>query len=98
MNRVVRRVLSAATAVVLVVMVSACAAEREARPVSTMSPREGRDRVVEFVRDSAGRLDVEGWSPRTGEARPDECGLGDGVKGASYSYDLWAPAGTDVEG
>ncbi|WP_181026435.1 hypothetical protein [Rathayibacter tritici] len=24
--------------------------------------------------------------------------MGDGMKGASYSYDLWAPAGTDVEG
>ncbi|WP_146076826.1 hypothetical protein [Rathayibacter tritici] len=54
--------------------------------------------MVEFVRDSAGRLDVTGWWPRSGAAQPDECGLGDGVKGASYSYDLWAPAGTDVEG
>ncbi|PPI03534.1 hypothetical protein C5C43_06640, partial [Rathayibacter rathayi] len=57
---VVGRVVPAAAAVLLVLMLSACAAGREARPVSTMSPREGRDRVVEFVRDSAGRLDVEG--------------------------------------
>ncbi|PPG71244.1 hypothetical protein [Rathayibacter rathayi] len=92
-----RRIAVTATVLLLVGTMAGCA-EREARPVSTMSPREGRDRVVEFVRDSAGRLDVEGWRPRTGEARPDECGLGDGVKGASYSYDWWAPAGTDVEG
>ncbi|PPF15555.1 hypothetical protein C5E02_00705 [Rathayibacter rathayi] len=85
-------------AVVLLVGTMAGCAEREARPVSTMSPREGRDRVVEFVRDSAGRLDVEGWWPRSGAAVPDECGLGDGVKGASYSYAWWAPAGTDFEG
>ncbi|PPH55070.1 hypothetical protein C5D25_16635 [Rathayibacter sp. AY1D7] len=85
-------------AALLVMSMTACATEKEARPVSTMSPREGRDRVVEFVRDSAGRLDVEGWWPRSGAARPDVCGPGDRVSGASYSYAWWAPAGTDVEG
>jgi hypothetical protein len=65
--------------------------------VSTTSPREGRDRVVEFVRESAGRLDVEGWWPRNGAAAPDVCGLGDGVTGASYSFGWWAPAGPDLE-
>ncbi|AZZ47905.1 hypothetical protein C5C31_02850 [Rathayibacter rathayi] len=98
MIRGVRSVVPVVSAVLLVLTLSACAAEREARPVSTMSPREGRDRVVEFVRESAGRLDVEGWWPRNGASRPDECGLGEGVKGASYSYAWWAPAGTDFEG
>ncbi|QHC56419.1 hypothetical protein [Rathayibacter tanaceti] len=98
MSRVVGRVVPAVVAVLLAVTVSACAEEEGARPVSTMSPREGRDRVVEFVRESAARLDVTGWWPRSGAAGPDECGLGGGVKGASYSYDWWAPAGADVEG
>lgn len=62
------------------------------------SAREGRDRVVEFVRNSAERLEIEGWWPRNGAAGPDVCGLGDGLTGASYSYDWWAPAGTEVEG
>jgi hypothetical protein len=55
------------------------------------SAREGRDRVVEFVRNSAERLEIEGWWPRNGAAGPDVCGLGDGLTGASYSHDGWAP-------
>ncbi|MBF4461456.1 MULTISPECIES: hypothetical protein [unclassified Rathayibacter] len=66
--------------------------------MNTMSPREGRDRVVEFVVETTKQLDVVGWWPRSGAARPDVCSLGDGETGASYSYDHWAPEGTDFQG
>ncbi|PWJ65272.1 hypothetical protein B0H03_103119 [Rathayibacter iranicus NCPPB 2253 = VKM Ac-1602] len=75
-------------------LMSACA-EKGANPVNTMSPREGRDKVVELVVETTKQLDVQGWWPRAGAARPDVCSLGGGVEGASYSYSREAPEGTD---
>ncbi|QWL29745.1 hypothetical protein [Rathayibacter toxicus] len=63
-----------------------------------MPPEESRRQVVDFVRDSAKRVPVEGWWPKTGTAYADVCSLGGGEKGAEYSYDYWAPRGTDFEG
>ncbi|QWL31839.1 hypothetical protein [Rathayibacter toxicus] len=63
-----------------------------------MPPEESRRQVVDFVRDSAKRVPVEGWGPRMGTAHADVCSLGGGEKGADYSYDYWAPRGTDFEG
>ncbi|ODA89572.1 hypothetical protein ATY41_10585 [Leifsonia xyli subsp. xyli] len=63
-----------------------------------LTPREGRDAVVEFVIGTTKQLEVTGWWPRNGVAAADECGLGGGVLGASYSYDHWAPRGTDHAG
>lgn len=78
-------------------LMSACA-ENGAKPVNTMSPREGRDKVVEFVVETTKQLDVDGWWPRNGASTPDECSLAGGVEGASYSYEHWAPPGVDFEG
>lgn len=85
---------------------AACAGEEQNRSMSetnapgeTISVREGRDRVVELVFDTAEQLDVTGWRPRNGAAGAQECtpesslGLGDAT--SSYSYDRWAPRGTD---
>ncbi|MCQ1999370.1 hypothetical protein [Arthrobacter zhaoxinii] len=55
--------------------------------------------MVELVFNTAEQLDVTGWWPRNGSAGAQECtpesshGLGDAT--ASYSYDRWAPQGTD---
>ncbi|NRD09372.1 hypothetical protein [Rathayibacter agropyri] len=62
------------------------------------SPREGRDKVVALVIETTKQLDIEGWWPRNGVAAPDGCSLAGGAQGASYSYDQWAPEGTDFEG
>ncbi|WP_146361250.1 hypothetical protein [Arthrobacter yangruifuii] len=76
--------------------ITACA---ETEPSPAISAREGRDRVVELVFNTAEQLDVTGWWPRNGAAWAQECtpesshGLGDAT--ASYSYDRWAPQGTD---
>ncbi|PWJ65269.1 hypothetical protein B0H03_103116 [Rathayibacter iranicus NCPPB 2253 = VKM Ac-1602] len=87
-------------ALVMVMMtglVSACA-EKGAKPVNTMSPREGRDKVVELVIDTTKQLEITGWWPRTGAAVPDVCSLAGGAEGASYSYAHEAPEGTDFSG
>ncbi|CEA08788.1 hypothetical protein BN1051_02146 [Arthrobacter saudimassiliensis] len=68
-------------------------------PEETISAREGRDRAVELVFNTAEQLDVTGWWPRNGVAWAQECtpkssrGLEHAT--ASYSYDRWAPRGTD---
>ena len=71
-------------------------------PEETISAREGRDRVVELVFNTAEQLDVTGWWPRNGVAGAQECApessLGRGDATASYSYDRWAPQGTDHVG
>lgn len=78
-------------------MMSGCA-ENGAKPVNTMSPREGRDKVVEFVIETTKQLDIQGWWPRSGAASPDVCSLAGGETGASYSYSHWAPEGADFAG
>jgi len=55
--------------------------------------REGRDRVVKLVVDTAGLLGGEAWNARKGAAWAEGCSLGGEVKGAHYSFDLWAPRG-----
>ncbi|MCC3268092.1 hypothetical protein MUG94_13305 [Arthrobacter gengyunqii] len=68
-------------------------------PEETISAHEGRDRVVELVFNTAEQLDITGWWPRNGSAAAQECtpesshGREDAT--ASYSYDRWAPRGTD---
>lgn len=60
-------------------------------PEEAISAREGRDRVVELVFNTAEQLEVIGWWPRNGAAWAQECtpessrGLGDAT--SSYSYD-----------
>jgi hypothetical protein len=61
----------------------------------TISAREGRDRAVELVIDTTEQLDVTGWWPRNGVAWAQECSSESGKETASYSYDRWAPQGTD---
>ncbi|MCQ1999369.1 hypothetical protein [Arthrobacter zhaoxinii] len=79
--------------------ITACA---EKEPSTAISAREGRDRVVELVFNTADQLAVTGWWPRNGAAAADECipksrsGIEDAT--ASYSYDRWAPRGTDHVG
>ncbi|MBP3044496.1 hypothetical protein KKR91_12995 [Arthrobacter jiangjiafuii] len=76
--------------------ITACA---EKEPTTAISAREGRDRVVELVFNTAEQLDITGWWPRNGSAAAQECtpesshGREDAT--ASYSYDRWAPRGTD---
>ncbi|WP_158286119.1 hypothetical protein [Rathayibacter tanaceti] len=79
------------------VMMSACS-EEGAASVTEMSAREGRDEVVRLVIETTKQLDLEGWWPRNGEAAPDVCSRADGQEGASYSYERWAPRGTDFAG
>ncbi|WP_146361245.1 hypothetical protein [Arthrobacter yangruifuii] len=71
-------------------------------PEETISAREGRDRVVELVFNTTEQLDVTGWWPRNGVAAADECipKSRSGIEHAtaSYSYDRWAPQGTDHVG
>ncbi|AGW42723.1 hypothetical protein O159_28490 [Leifsonia xyli subsp. cynodontis DSM 46306] len=73
-----------------------CAGKGEEK--NTMTPREGRDAVVDLVISTTKQLAVTGWWPRNGPVWADECSLGGGVLGASYSYDHWAPRGTDHTG
>lgn len=61
----------------------------------TISAREGRDRVVELVINTTQQLNVTGWWPRNGVAGAQECSSESGKETASYSYDHWAPQGTD---
>ncbi len=97
------RILTAATAVLMMGMTMTACAEKgpnstmsdDATPEETISAREGRDRVVELVINTTKQLDVTGWWPRNGVAGAQECSLGKGEKGASYGYDHWAPQGTD---
>ncbi|MFF8819298.1 hypothetical protein ACF07D_15015 [Leucobacter sp. NPDC015123] len=56
-----------------------------------MTAREGRDKVVQLVQDSAQQLDVTGWWARgTAYAAPCE---GDPDNASQYQYDYWAPEG-----
>lgn len=66
-----------------------------AKEEPTMTPREGRDQVVEFVKKTTAQTNMNGWLPRNGAAVAGECGLGDGAEGASYDFDLAAPKGSD---
>ncbi|WP_434992298.1 hypothetical protein [Arthrobacter sp. Ld5] len=97
------RTLTAATAVLMMGITMVACVEKEpvntmsdkTMPEKTISAREGRDRTVELVINTTKQLDVTGWWPRIGVAWAQECSLGGGEKGASYSYDHWAPQGTD---
>lgn len=92
-----RSILPVAVSVsVIITTMSACAGEG-VKPVNTMSPREGRDQVVELVVETSRRLNIEGWWPRNGVAAPDVCSLDGGGEGASYSYEHWAPQGTEFD-
>ena len=104
------RALTVAAAVLMMGTTLAACAEKEPNmstsekntPEETISAREGRDRVVELVFNTAEQLDVTGWWPRNGVAGAQECApessLGRGDATASYSYDRWAPQGTDHVG
>ncbi|WP_434993124.1 hypothetical protein [Arthrobacter sp. Ld5] len=91
------------TAVFMMGMTMAACAENEpgtmtsgvATTEQTISAREGRDRVVELVIDTTQQLDATGWWPRNGVAWAQECSNEPGNESASYSYDRWAPQGTD---
>ena len=91
------RILTAAASALMMGITITASAEKE--PTTTISAREGRDRAVELVFNTAEQLDVTGWWPRNGAAWAQECtpessrGLGDAT--SSYSYDRWAPQGTD---
>lgn len=61
----------------------------------TMTPREGRATIVEFVQNTSRQLDLEGWWPRNGAAAPSHCSLSGDTKGAAYSFDLWVPRGPE---
>jgi hypothetical protein len=97
------RILTAATAVLMMGMtITACAKKEPGNTMSekatserTMTAREGRDRVVELVMNTTKQLDVTGWWPRNGVAWAQECSPGEGEEGASYGYDRWAPQGTE---
>jgi hypothetical protein len=77
--------------------ITACAEKEPNTTMSekTISAREGRDRVVDFVINTTKQLDVTGWWPRNGVAGARECSLGNREEGASYGYDHWAPQGTE---
>ena len=97
------RTLTAAMVVLMMGMTITACAEKEPNttmsetttPEQTVTARDGRDRVVDFVINTTEQLDVTGWWPRNGVAWAQECSLGEGGEGASYSYDHWAPQGTD---
>jgi hypothetical protein len=97
------RILTATMVVLMMGMTATACAEKEpgttmsetTTPETTITAREGRDRVVDFVVNTTKQLDVTGWWPRNGVAGAQECSLGSGKEGASYSYDHWAPQGTD---
>ncbi|MCC3268091.1 hypothetical protein LJ751_01780 [Arthrobacter sp. zg-Y809] len=88
--------MAAASALMMGMTITACA---EKEPTTAISAREGRDRVVELVFNTTKQLDITGWWPRNGSAAAQECtpesshGRDDAT--ASYSYDRWAPRGTD---
>ena len=95
------RMFTAAAAVLLVGMTMTGCAGNET-PEKGPSAREGRDRVVELVFNTAEQLEITGWWPRNGVAAADECipKSRSGIEHAtaSYSYDRWAPQGTDHVG
>ncbi len=66
-----------------------------AKDEAEITPREGRDQVVEFVKNTTVQTNMNGWWPRNGAAVAGECGLGNGAEGASYNFDLAAPNGSD---
>ncbi len=92
--RQVRRLVAVIAVLMATVLTSASCAKEETK----MTPREGRDQVVEFVKNTTVKTDIKGWLPRSGVAAPGSCSLGGGREGASYGYDLSAPRGTDHAG
>jgi hypothetical protein len=93
---------AAAVVLVMGMTLTACAGKEPGNTMSektasevTISVREGRDQVVDFVINTTQQLDVPGWWPRNGVAGAQECSPGKGEKGASYGYSHWAPQGTD---
>ena len=91
----IRILTAAASALMMGMTITACA---EKEPSTAISAREGRDRAVELVFNTTKQLDVTGWWPRNGVAWAQECtprsrGLEHAT--SSYSYDRWAPQGTD---
>ena len=74
------------------VLLAGCGTQEE-EPV--MTAREGRDKVVQLVKDSAQQLDVTGWWARgTASAIPCE---GDPDNASQYVYHYWAPEGDDPQ-
>ncbi|AZZ55728.1 hypothetical protein C5E08_07395 [Rathayibacter iranicus] len=65
----------------------------EERP--TLTPQENRIALVQFVRDTAQQLDIDGWWPRNGSASPYDCTQANRDRGARYDFDLLAPRGPD---
>lgn len=97
------RILTAATAVLMMGMTLTACVEKEPEkttskktaPEETMTAREGRDRVVELDMDTTNQLEVTGWRPRKCVSLAQECSFGEGEEGAGYGYDRWAPQGTE---
>lgn len=69
-----------------------------AKEEKTMTPREGRDQVVDFVKNTTAQTAARGWWPRNGVAEAGTCSLEEGQQSASYDYDLASPRGTDPTG
>ncbi len=79
-------------AVVIAGMGAGCTRQEEESEMPT--PREGRDTIVEFLKNSIEYTAATGWWPKNGVAWVKACGLGHGRRGAQYVYSLWAE-GTD---
>ncbi|WP_153038831.1 hypothetical protein, partial [Rathayibacter tanaceti] len=86
------RLLRALSAMLAVLLLSACGGS------APVSPEENRSGVVEFVKESAAVVPGEGWSTNEGTPPADRCGLGWGRRGARFAYNYWARPGVDLEG
>lgn len=84
-----RTLQAGAFTIVLAMTITACTGKES----KVTTARENRDTVVEFVMNTTKQLDIAGWWPRNGVAWATECGQ-DGA-GAAYSYESWAPQGSD---
>ncbi len=91
-RRARRAVALVATAVFIGGLGLGCTRQEEESEMPT--PREGRDTIVEFLKNSIEYTDATGWWPKKGSAWVKACGLGHGRRGAQYVYSLWAE-GTD---
>ena len=87
--------LVAAIAVLMVVGVTSVSCAKEE---TEMTPREGRDQVVDFVKTTTGLTNTSGWWPRNGVSVAAECTFGEGQNGANYDYYLAAPRASDHPG
>ena len=85
-------------AAIAVLMATGLTSVSCAKDEKSITPREGRNHVVEFVKSTTPQTTAKGWWPRNGVASPGSCSLGSGQDGASYDYDLVAPRGTDLIG